>query len=244
MKTWESWRICIPLLGLALLLLAGCKASTTGGSGPDAMYLSPDYQEMKLTSLAYLGTASVGTDPAAVRTMDRLLRSYLTGGQERFLIVGESTIRSRAADQGATEDLDRIIRTWKDRLDVDQLALQSFGERVGIDGFLFADLTNWREERVDWTDEGNSFTEVGLALSIYDARTGEIAWKGQKMVREESRHYRHSRGGGSGVYSEGVTERTERADKIVPPPPPAEEVAEKAIQELIKGLPEKPGAES
>jgi hypothetical protein len=79
-----------------------------------------------------------------------------------------------------------------------------------------------------------------VTLSIYDARTGIEAWRGKKMERRESVHYRHGKGG-TGVYSEGEVERTERADKLAPPPPPAEEVAESVVQALVHGLPDRPG---
>jgi hypothetical protein len=230
--------LCLPLI------LAGCKATTptTVHAGPDAVFLAPAYPTLKLESLAYLGVATMVPDPVGVPTVDQLLRSYLQGGQQKFLIIDETSARSRASKSGAVATLDKAIRAWKDQHTVDPFILKDLGEKLGMDGFVFGDLTHWREETVDWTSEGNSFTEVGVAISIYDAKTGILAWKGEKMERRESQHYRHGSGVGTGVYNSGGIERTERGDKIVPPPPKPDEVAETVVQQLIEGLPDRPAA--
>ena len=232
-------RSSLLLLGV-LVLLVGCKATTTGSTGPDAVYLAPEYPTLKLESLAYLGMAAVVQDLDACSIADALMVSYLKGGQQKLLIVDESTTRSRAISEDVQEKMDSLIRGWKDEHTIDKVKMKALGTKLGFDGFVFADLTQWREETVDWTSEGNSFTEVGLSLAIYDAESGRLAWQGDKMERRESMHYRHGQGVGSGVYAEGTAERTERADKIVPPPPPAKEVAESVVQNLLLGLPDRP----
>ncbi len=229
------------LLMLALfVLLSGCKATTTGSTGPDTVFLAEEYPTLKLGSLAFLGMAAVVNDPDACGIAEPLLRSYLTGGQQKLLIVDESVAQQRAAKEGLARDLSSVMTAWKNSHMVDLLKLKTLGQSLGFDGFVFADLTTWREEQIDWTDEGNSFTEVAIILEIYEAHSGLLAWRGEKMVRSESLHYRHGSGTGTGVYQQGTAERTERAEKIAPPPPPAAEVAEEVVQNLILGLPERP----
>jgi len=234
----------LPALLVLLVVLAGCKAATTGGAvGPDAIYQAPEYPTLKLESLAYLGLASVAQEHTAIPIVDQLLRSYLLGGQDKFVIVDVSAVQSRAIKEGLDKKLNSLISGWQNGHSVDQLSVQALGQTLGFDGFIFADLTRWREEQVDWTSEGNSFTEVGITLSIYESGSGQIAWQGEKLQREESIHYNRGDGAGSGVYRQEGTDamRTERADKLAPEPPPAEEVAEKAVQNLIMGLPGRPG---
>jgi hypothetical protein len=228
------------LLLIGIACFAGCKATAPTRSGPDAVFLAPEFPTLKLQSLAYLSTASTVQDPVAVQTAETLLRSYLTGGQEKFLVVDVSSAQTRAQKEGVSDALASTIRVWRDKQSLDRSQLKTLGEKLGFDGFVVATIDQWREEQVDWTSEGASFTEVGMTLSIYDARTGLLAWSGNKMERRESVHYRHGKGG-TGVYSEGDVERTERADKLAPPPPPAEEIAESVVQSLIAGLPDKPG---
>lgn len=233
-------RLHLPAL-LCVSLLCGCKATTPARTGPDAVYLAADYHSMKLETLAFLGLASLVSEPAGIQTTDALLRSYLLGGQQKFLIVDDSSLRVRAQAAGVGPALEKAIRAWKDDHTADALMLKDLGEKLGLDGFVVGDLTQWREETVDWTSEGASFTEVGIAITIYDARTGAVAWKGEKMAHRESQQYRHGTAVGSGVYRESSgLERTERAAKVVPPPPPAEEVAESVVQDLLLGLPDQP----
>lgn len=230
--------VCLPLA------LFGCKATAPVAThtGPDAIFMAPMYPTLKLESLAYLGTASMVPDPLGVPVVDQLLRSYLQGGQEKFLVIDEASARARATQAGAEANLDKAIRTWKNDHNVDPFVLKDLGAKLSVDGFVFGDLSHWREETVDWTSEGNSFTEVGISISIYDSKNGILAWKGEKMDHRESQHYRHGTGIGSGVYNSGGIERTERSDKIVPPPPKPEEVAETVVQQLIQGLPDRPPA--
>jgi len=239
----EARPLILSVLVILLVVLGGCKAATTGGRvGPDAVYQAPEYPTLKLESLAYLGLASVAQEPTAIPVVDDLVRSYLLGGQQKFVIVDRSTVQSRAIKEGVDTQLNSLIMGWQNQHSVDRLSIQSLGQKLGFDGFIFADLARWREERVDWTSEGNSFTEVGIALLIYEAGSGLLVWKGEKMQREESLHYRHGDGAGSGVYRESGSDaiRTERAEKLAPLPPPAAEVAESAVQNLIMGLPDKP----
>jgi hypothetical protein len=227
---------------IIVAIMAGCRATApqSTSSGPDAIFLAPEYPALRLETLGYLGLASLVPDAVAIETTDALLLSYLAGGQDRFIILDPSSVRARAKEKGLDAQFDRAVANWKDRRTIDALQLKELGEKVGIDGFITADLSRWRKEQVDWTSEGNSFTEIGLELSIFDASTGVLAWKGEKMERRESPHYRHGRGVGSGVYSDGDVERTERAERLTPPPPPAEEVAESVVQALLSGLPPKP----
>ncbi|MDM7917251.1 MAG: hypothetical protein ACE15D_00235 [Candidatus Eisenbacteria bacterium] len=231
-------------LAFLLALLPGCKATTgssTALTGPDAVLLAPEYPNLHLESLAYLGLHSLVPDAVAIQTTDGLLRSYLTGQQQKFLIVDESTLRSRAMQQGVSGELARIVQLWKDKGSIDRSILKSLGDKLGIDGVVAGSLGTWREEQVDWTSEGSSFTEVGIDVQIYESNTGILAWKGEKMERRESVHYRHEKSG-TGIYSEsgGTAERTERGDKIAPAPPPAEDVAESVVKNLVAGLPDKP----
>ncbi len=230
------------ILSFLPMTLFGCKATspTTVHAGPDAVFMAPMYQSLKLESLVYLGMAAMVPDPVGVPAVDQLLRSYLQGGQQKFLVIDETSARARASKAGAEANLDKAIKTWRNQHSVDPFVLKDLGQKLAVDGFIFGDLTNWREERVDWTSEGTSFTEVGVSISIYDSKNGILAWKGDKMEHRESQHYRHGTGIGTGVYNSGGIERTERSDKIVPPPPKPEEVAETVVQQLVEGLPDRP----
>jgi hypothetical protein len=222
------------------LSMVGCNATTPAMKGPEVA-LAPEYPTLKLESLAYLGVATTSPDPLALPVSDGLLRSYLTGGQQKFLIVDVDAVRVRAQKEGVADQLAQVIRVWKDKQTIDRFQIRTLGEKLGFDGFLVASVDQWRKEQVDWTSEGTSFTEVGMKLSIYEARNGILAWTGEKMERRESAYYRPG-SGGTGVYNEGDVGRTERAGKLTPPPPPPEQVAESVVKALVDALPPKPGS--
>jgi hypothetical protein len=234
------------LLPLALLaLMAGCKATTTGNqmtAEPDAIFHAPEYATLKLETIGYLGVASLVPDPVGVPTTEELLKSYIMGGQQKFLIVDEPGCRSRARKEGVEGELDKVVRAWRDKHSVDPIVLKGLTRKIGIDGIIVGELTQWRTEQVEWQSEGNSFTEIGVSLLIYEGNNGTLAWKGDKMERRESPHYRHGDGAGSGVYRSDGVERTERADKLAPAPPDPQQVAESVVRTLIESLPDKPGA--
>jgi hypothetical protein len=228
-----------------IVVLAGCKATSTGNqvsAEPDAIFQAEEYPAMRLETLGYLGMASLVPDPIGVPTTEALLKSYIMGGQEKFLIVDQDGCRTRARREGVEPDLERLARIWRDKHEVDPILLKELVRKIGIDGIVFGELTQWRTEQVDWQSEGNSFTEIGISLFIYEGKNGTLAWKADKMERRESVHYRHGSGSGSGIYKSGDTERTERADKIAPQPPDPQVVAESVVKTLVESLPDKPGA--
>jgi hypothetical protein len=234
------------LVPLALIVaLAGCKATTTGNqvtAEPDAIFQAPEYATLHLETLGYLGLASLVPDPVGVPITEALLKSYIMGGQQKLLVVDEGNCRVRARKEGVEDEFDKVVRVWRDKHTVDPIVLRGLVRRIGIDGIIVGELTQWRTEQVDWQSEGNSFTEVGVALLIYEGANGTLAWKGEKMERRESPHYRHGEGVGSGIYQSGGVERTERGDKIAPAPPDPQRVAESVVKVLIESLPETPGA--
>ncbi len=234
--------LLFPATAFLFAAMIGCKATAPVSAGPDAIFLAPEYPTLKLENLAYLGLATLEPDPVAQSTVDGLLQTYLMGGQQRFIVIDEESCRVRAQKAGVESDLDGVIRAWKDRHTVERFGLKKLGEKIGIDGIVFGDLTRWREEQVDWQSEGNSFTEVGISLLIYDAKTGILAWKGDRMQRAESAHYQHG-SGATGLYQipGTTTERTDKPDQIAPKPPDPKPVAESVVQSLISGLPDKPG---
>ena len=237
-------KVCLILLAIVPLLV-GCKATTSGGQAtaePDAIFQAPEYPTLDLETLGYLGLASLVPDLVGVPTTEALLTTYIMGGQEKFLVVDEAGCRTRARREGVEADLEKLARIWRDKHEVDPILLKELVKKIGIDGIIFGELTQWRTEQVDWQSEGNSFTEVGISLFIYEGKNGTLAWRADKMERRESQYYRHGSGAGTGIYKSGDTERTERGDKIAPAPPDPQVVAESVVKVLIDSLPDQPGA--
>ncbi len=227
-------------LGAAVALLmgtlAGCK--TAARVAPAQVTAVPEWDELKISHLLYMGTAGSAGDETARVTAEEIIEHELLAGQDRFLVLGLAESRNRAAASGAVEQFDRVARVWKNDQVADVLLVQQLCQKLGVDGIIFGSLTDWILEQVEWTSEGSSSTQVSLALSIYSGKTGQLAWRGQKTHRKESIPYRHEQA--SGVWKgEGGVERAERPQSTTPKPPPADEVAVEAVRAVVAAFPPK-----
>ena len=102
--------LLFPATAVLLASMIGCNATAPASTGPDAVFLAPDYPTLKLETLAYLGLATLEPDPVAQSTVDGLLRSYMTGGQQKFIVIDEAACRARAQKQGVESELDKVIK--------------------------------------------------------------------------------------------------------------------------------------
>ena len=225
------------LLGLA----AGCNTAGTGVQPPQAFEV-PEWKDLNIQSLAFLGVGSSAGDQATRDEVQKIVEQQLTSGQDRFIILPLAESRSRAASSKASDVCGSIEQMWKDDRKLDLFQVKEFCHKIGVDGIMVADLNDWNQQKVDWNAEGTSFTQVGLRLSIYSGKTGLLAWDAEKIQRKESRPYRPSPSG-TGVYQDPTgAKRAEHPENLTPDAPPPEDVAVEAIQSLMAAFPPKPTA--
>lgn len=230
------------LVGLILLIalplgLAGCKTGA-GGARPAHAYVVPEWNDLGIETLAFLGVGSSVGEETVRQTAELLLEEKLLSAQDRFVILSLTEARSR----GDGDEADKLVRAWRDARTVDVLLVQRYCRAAAVDGILLGDLSEWKQERVDWTSEGSSSTQVNLRLSIYSGKTGLLAWDATKMARKESMTYQPSASGTAGYTGATGAPRSERAGAMTPDPPPADEVALEAIASLMAAFPEPPAA--
>ncbi len=232
--------IAVSMTAIAISLMAlGCK--TTGGAGirPARATVSPTWSSLSVNTLAYLGGAG-----ATITELDRtlaedLIERDLRSGQNRFVVLGASTVRERARSAGVADALDRCQKAWRSSRKVDPLVAKQLCEKFGVDGLILADISDWRKEKVAWDEQGASFTEVSISLTIVSARDGEIVWQAEKRDRAESAAYMPGQGG-SGVFEDGTgAQRAERPSRLTPDPPPIEPLAERVVAALLAAFPPK-----
>ena len=237
---WVGRSRGLGLIGLTLVslvtLVPGCK---TGGSGvrPAIAVVSPDWPTLNVRTLAYLGVgSSVGDEPARI-SAEELVEQALVGSQSRLTVLTYAQAYSKASAGGAGETFDRAMRSWRDRRLIDQFAVQELCRQIGVDGLILGDLSDWKRERLDFTEQGSSFTQIALKLSIFSGQTGLEAWNAYQMKRRDSAEYTPGISG-SGTYTdEGGVSRTQRASSVTPEPPRAEHVLAEVLESIFASFP-------
>jgi hypothetical protein len=229
------------LVGVVLLAggLCGCKTAATGAQ-PAIAYMAPEWESLNIKTLAFLGVGSSAGDEDARIAAEDLAEQFLLSSQDRFVILGLNTSQERAAAAGAADLFGRAVKGWHDQRIMDQFVAQELCRKLAVDGLLLGDLTDWRRERVEFTEQGSSYTQIALGLSIVSAKTGLEVWSAEKMIRRDSAAYAPA-SGGSGVYTdESGISRAQRAGSMTPEPPRPEEVMEAVMGSLVAAFPPAP----
>jgi hypothetical protein len=225
-------------LALAFILpaaIAGCRA---GGMGvaPAKSFVVPDWSDLDIKTLAFMGASSSMGDDNVRQQAEQLIESTLLSGQNRFVLLGETEARSRAAAKGAGDGFAKIVKVWRDSRTVDQFLVKDVCQKAGVDGIIMGDVMDWKKEKIDWTTEGQSSTQVTLRLCIYSGKTGLLAWESKNSRTKQSLKYTPNEAVGAVRLSDG-TERVESTSRIGPEPPKPEEVADEVLQSLIAAFP-------
>jgi len=225
-------------LCLALAALPGCRSGALGVR-PATSFVVPDWDSLEIKTLAYLGMGSSVGDEIARQTAEEMADTDLRSEQNRFVVLGLTESRRRASSKGVGDEAAKLIRVWRDARMADQFLVQKFCEGIGVDGVIFGEVTDWKKEKVDWTIEGQSSTQVTMRLCIYSGKTGQLAWEASSTQRKESLKYTPNEA--TGVYTDrsGMS-RAERPGSIGPEPPKPEEVAEDVLRSILASLPSAP----
>jgi hypothetical protein len=225
-----------PVLGVAAGLLPGCK-TVAQGVRPAVSYTVPEWSSLDIKTLAYLGAGSSVGEEASRQAAEELSEQHLLGAQDRFVILGFTASQERAASVGASDLFDRARRGWHDRRILDQFVVKDLCGKLTVDGLILGDLSDWKRERVDFTQEGTSYTQIGFGLAIYSGRTGLEAWSAEQMLRRDSAVYTPA-AGGSGVFTDDSgASRAQRSGSMTPEPPRPEEIMESIMNSLIAAFP-------
>ncbi len=225
----------LALLG-ASFLISGCKPAATGAR-PAESFTVPDWDDLGVRSLAFVGLGGVVADAVARSSAEQVVDEELRSSQEKYVVLNPREARSRAADRDAGAVFDRILQVWRDSRTADQFLVQELCQAVGVDGILLADLLDWREETVDPNVEGASITRVEIRLAMFSGVTGQLAWEARSSHSRESVAYTPSQAGGGTYTGQGGAHRPERQSSLVTRPPRAEDVARELMQSILLALP-------
>jgi len=238
----HSWivRGLVPLSAALLCIpaLTGCKTGT--GVRPALSATSPDWESLNVRTLAYLGFgSSVGDEPARV-SAEELVEQALTGSQTRFTVLTHAQAYSKASAGGSGETFERAVSTWRDRRLIDQFAVQELCRVIAVDGIILGDLSDWKRERLELTDQGSSYTQIAMKLSIYSGKTGLEAWNAYQMKRRDAAEYTAGFAGASTYTDETGRAVSQSTSSVVPEPPRPEQVVAEILESIFAAFPARP----
>jgi hypothetical protein len=220
------------LSAFLVLIVAGCQSAPKSGSAA-RQAAAPDLSEYRITTVAILDIVNSTDDEKAGGKMAAHLEPLLkAGGGYAYLGMYETT--GRASRAGAVDDLTRLRSDWKTTRKLDPAIVVRFGQAVGAQAILAADLLTWASEKVEWNVEGRSYSRVNCRITLFETRTGAPVWSHQEETLLESAHYDPSAQANLGDQS-GVptTEIVNRA----PEPPDVEEAARQTAEKLVAAIP-------
>lgn len=223
---------------LVPLVFFGCNKATSGGGGAKAprVYVSQSWADLDIKSLAYVGLGSSTGDALSEKAANRVVEGELRGSQDRFILLGTSMGRSRAEKTDQVALFEKVQAVWASDRKVDQFLAVELSDALGVDGLLFADLTEWAEERIAVDQEGTSWSRAGIGLYIYGGEQGLLVWGADRDLRADSIPYQPAPTAGDGASTERNQRSVNRTDST-PEPPDVEEVARELLGELIASFP-------
>lgn len=199
---------------------------------------------------ASYGVQSVGLMPVAMlvqvnrREQDEEPTDLVRRHVERavrpsgFKFMDERGLRAVAKAAGAAEALDALEGSWRKSGELDTTALKALGTAKVADAVLATMVTTWNRATIDPGVAGQSITEVGLLLSLYSTRTGELLWRDMYLEKGEGPYNNPGSGYVTGVQgsSLGNTARTSTALD----PPTYDEIVSKVDKKIEKTFPAAP----
>jgi len=225
-------------LVLVPIVFFGCNKATSGGGGAKTprVYVSSTWADLGIKSLAYVGLGSSSGNPMGEKAANRVVEGELRGSQDRFILLGTSMAMGRAEKAGKAALFEKVQAVWRSDRKADQFLAAELSKALGVDGLLFADLTDWTEERISADQEGTSWSRAGIGLYIYGGEQGLLVWGADRDLRADSIPYRPAPTGEDSASTERSQRSVNRTDST-PEPPAIEDVARELLGELIASFP-------
>ena len=220
----------------AVLLGLSCRA-TTSGVRPATAMVSPEWDALNIQSLGLVTVGSSVGDEVARETVEGIVEGQLSSNQDRFVILGVQTARGRAAAAGAGDVFDRLVKAWHDQRMADKFLVENLCKKMGVDGLLFGELSDWKSEKIGLTEEGSSYTQVAMRLVILSGKTGMSVWEAQKMIRRDTQVYTPGSGDTGPTTDNEASARARRSGGLAPEPPRPEDVVVDVLASIMAAFP-------
>lgn len=221
----------------AVLLVAGCQASTGGGSGGAKVKvdLAPNAQDYQVQQVAVLTFMNTSGNPDADVMYNYILQAM--GSTTKYVISTVEMFEAEVRQAGVQEDYARVVESWRKRRLIDAIPLGKVLDATGNDAALCMDITKWERLKLESTQEGTSNTTVGLTVEMY-APDATLLWAAHHTKIAKSAPYNPEFNLRSTMSGETRT----TSSSSVPDPPLIEKTAMEAANEAVATMPNLTGA--
>ncbi len=221
----------------AALLLAGCQASSGGGSAGVKVKvdLAPNAQDYQVQQVAVLTFTNTSGNPDADVMYNYILQAM--GANTKYVISTVEMFESEVRQAGVQEDYSRVAESWRKRRLIDAAPLGKLLDATGNDAVLCMDVSKWERLKLEPTQEGTSNTTVGLTVEMY-APDATLLWAANHTKLAKSPPYNPDFNVRSTMSGEARTTST----SSVPDPPLIEKVAIEAANEAVATMPNLTGS--
>jgi hypothetical protein len=210
--------------------LAGAVALAGPASAKVKTTVAPNLGDYALRKVAVLGFANTtgveAADQLAVYVVQALVET------ERSYFAPADRFALEAKQAGVQAEHARMLSTWAKKRTVDEEVLGKVLAATGYDGLLGIEVSEWKQNKLEPTQEGTSDTIVGALVRLY-AADGTLLWSATERRTERSQPYLPSFN--LRPTASGETRTTSAG--AVPSPPPYEKVAVGLARGLAATLP-------
>jgi hypothetical protein len=192
--------------------------------------VAPNLADYPVRKIAVLGLANTTGVNAAeqmgvyvVQALSATERSYFAPAQ-RFALDAKRT--------GLEAEYSRMLSTWQKKRTVDEEVVAQVLRATGYDAVLGIEVSEWKQNQLEATQEGTSDTMIGALVRLY-AADGTLLWSATERRTEHSQPYLPS----FNLKPTASGETRTTSASAVPQPPPYEEVAQDVARALAGTLP-------
>lgn len=215
-------------LAAALLLVASAGAAKD--KSDLAVTIDPSYFDREIAKIGLLDLVYPHMNDDRMYEVEDMIQAVLQDqGDFELFFPGDIKSSGERVNKQAYETL---LRVWQSRRELDPPSLEALREALGVDALVGVELTHWEQRKLEYTEEGNSTTTVGLRAWMWDTKDRTLLWEASMIKVAKSPPYNPS---GSVVSDAGGGAR--QGFKAVPEPPRYDNVAEEVVEKVIGAYP-------
>jgi hypothetical protein len=221
-------KLLLTLLAASMLLAAPARAAKD--KGDPAVTIDPTFWDRTITKIGLLDLVYPHMNDDRMYEVEDMIQAMLQDqGDFELFFPGDIKSSGERVNKTAYETL---LRTWKSRRELDPPSLDALREALGVDALIGVELTHWEQHQLEFTEEGNSTTTVGLRAWMWDTKDRTLLWESSLIKVSKSPPYNPS---GSTVSDAGGG--TRQGIKSVPEAPRYEIVSEEVVEKVIGAYP-------
>ncbi len=229
--------LAIALAPLALRTVASAKDEAKPAKlKKNQAWVAPDFATQGVRAIAFAPVSSFDRSPES----EKYVQQYVEPGfaQLKYRFVSQATTMDRVRRGEAQKSMDALHAAFLAGEPIDTALTHAVAAQVGTDAMIFTHVTQWQRYVVDAQTRGQSFTQVGVEMTMISLKDGRPLWRGNFQEK------------GDGPYNDPSTQQVTERDpggnqqgkRSQLDPPSYPEVLEKLVGRAAKAMPPPPPA--